>query len=53
MATYKFRGRAFSFVINGQTGEVRGERPWSWIKIGLVVAAVVVVGVAVYFLTKQ
>ena len=53
MATYKFRGRTFSFVINGQTAEVRGERPWSWIKIGLAVAAVVVVGVAVYFLTQH
>jgi DNA-directed RNA polymerase subunit RPC12/RpoP len=51
LAAYKFRGRTFRFVVNGQTGEVRGERPWSWIKItmavlaaALVIAAVVLVG---------
>jgi LSD1 subclass zinc finger protein len=52
MAAYRYRARSFSFVVNGQTGEVRGERPWSWIKIGLAVAAVVVVGAAVYFFTQ-
>lgn len=24
-------------VVNGATGEVAGERPWSWIKIALLV----------------
>lgn len=47
IAAYRFRGSAYRFVVNGQTGEVRGERPWSAIKIaaavlaGLIVAAVV------------
>ena len=49
MAAYRYRGRAFSFVVNGQTGEVRGERPWSWVKIGLAVAVAVAVATAAYF----
>jgi len=49
VAAYNYRGRKFSFVINGQTGEVRGERPWSWLKIGAAVAIVVALGVAAYF----
>ena len=47
LAAYKYRGRTFRFVVNGRTGQVQGERPYSTIKItiavilGLVVAAVV------------
>ncbi|MGO4127940.1 hypothetical protein AB4Z01_26335 [Inquilinus sp. YAF38] len=44
--SFRYGGKTYSFVINGRTGEVQGQRPWSWIKIGLaalVAAAVVVV----------
>jgi hypothetical protein len=53
MAAYRYRARSFSFVVNGQTGEVRGERPWSWIKIGLAVAAALAIAAAAYFLTRS
>ena len=33
-------------VHDARTGEVQGERPWSWVKIVLLVAAVVAAGVA-------
>jgi DNA-directed RNA polymerase subunit RPC12/RpoP len=45
MAAYKYRGQTYRFVVNGRTGRVQGERPWSAIKItiavilGLLVAA--------------
>ncbi|MCA0869563.1 TFIIB-type zinc finger domain-containing protein [Seohaeicola saemankumensis] len=45
LAAYKYRGKTYRFVINGRTGRVQGERPWSAIKItvavtlGLLVAA--------------
>ncbi|MCL6283229.1 TFIIB-type zinc finger domain-containing protein [Ruegeria sp. 2012CJ41-6] len=45
LAAYKFRGETYRFVVNGRTGRVQGERPWSVIKItiavtlGLLVAA--------------
>ena len=29
LAAYKYRGKSYRFVVNGQTGEVVGERPWS------------------------
>ena len=38
-AAYKFRGRSYRFVVNAQTGQVRGERPWSALKIALAVMA--------------
>lgn len=39
-AAYRYSGKSYRFLVNGQTGEVQGERPWSWIKIGLVVLLV-------------
>ena len=44
-AAYKYQGQSYRFVVNGRTGQVRGERPWSTVKIliavglGLIVAA--------------
>ena len=29
MAAYKYRGKTYRFVVNGQTGAVKGERPYS------------------------
>ena len=37
MAAYKFRGESYRFVVNGQTGRVQGERPWSFWKIAFAV----------------
>jgi len=37
VASYRYGGKAYQFVVNGQTGEVQGERPYSWIKIGCAV----------------
>lgn len=49
VAAYRYRGQAYRFVVNGQTGRVQGERPWSWIKLGLaVVFGALVLGAALY-----
>lgn len=50
IAAYKYRGRSYRFVVNGQTGAVSGERPWSAWKIALaVMAAMIVAAVFGYF----
>ena len=36
-AAYRFRGKSYRFVVNGQTGKVQGERPWSVWKVALAV----------------
>lgn len=49
MAAYKYGGRTYRFVVNGQTGKVRGERPWSAWKIALaVLLALLAVAAGVY-----
>ncbi len=45
LAAYKYRGQTYRFVVNGQSGRVQGERPYSAVKIlfavlaGLLIAA--------------
>ncbi len=40
VCSYRFRDKVYRFVVNARTGEVQGERPWSWIKITLAVLVV-------------
>jgi DNA-directed RNA polymerase subunit RPC12/RpoP len=52
ICSYRFQKRVFSFLINARTGEVQGQRPWSWIKIsvvGLLLSAVIGL---LYFLSQ-
>ena len=42
-AAYRFRGQSFRFVVNGRSGRVQGERPWSPWKIGFAILAGLIV----------
>ena len=37
MAAYKYRGKTYRFVVNGRTGTVQGERPYSTWKIAIAI----------------
>jgi len=51
MAAYKFRGETYRVVINGRSGRVSGQRPWSFWKILLaVLAGLLVAGGIGYFI---
>ncbi|MFI0396186.1 TFIIB-type zinc ribbon-containing protein [Paracoccus jiaweipingae] len=52
MAAYKYNGKSYRFVVNGQSGQVQGERPYSAWKIALAVIAALVV-LAVLMLVAQ
>ncbi len=48
VAAYKYRDKSYRFVVNGQSGKVQGERPYSWVKIAFaILMALVVIGVLV------
>jgi hypothetical protein len=49
LAAYRYRGRPYRFVVNGQTGKVSGERPWSAIKIAIAVILAILLGVAILY----
>ncbi|APV52219.1 hypothetical protein BWI17_00910 [Betaproteobacteria bacterium GR16-43] len=42
ISAYRYRDKAFRFLINGQTGEVSGESPLSWAKVTLLTIGIVV-----------
>jgi hypothetical protein len=45
VSAYQYQQKTFRLLINARTGEVQGERPWSWIKITLaVLGALLVLG---------
>lgn len=50
LAAYKYRGKTYRFVVNGQSGRVQGERPWSAIKIAFAVAVGALVAASVGYL---
>ncbi|MFP4356311.1 MAG: hypothetical protein ACLFUJ_14430 [Phycisphaerae bacterium] len=54
ISAYRFGEEVYRFLVNARTGEVQGERPWSWIKIALAVLAVLaVVAVIACFVTQN
>jgi len=42
VSAYKYNKKLYQFLINGRTGEVQGQRPYSWIKIVLFVIAILI-----------
>lgn len=50
VSAYRFKDKAYQILINARTGEVQGERPWSWIKISAAVISIVsLIGAAIYY----
>ena len=43
LMTYSYGRRAYQVVVNGVTGQMAGGRPWSWIKITLLVIVVLII----------
>ncbi len=47
LAAFRYRGKSYRFVVNGRTGEVEGERPYSAVKIAIAVLAGLLLAFAV------
>jgi ribosomal protein S27E len=47
VSAYRYRDRAYRFLVNARTGEVQGERPWSGVKITLAVLLALLVIAAI------
>ncbi len=54
LAAYKYRGKTYRFVVNGHSGKVQGERPYSAIKITFaVVLGLIAAAIVGYFMAQQ
>ncbi len=52
ISAYKYRNKSYRFLINGDTGEVQGERPWSVAKIALTVVGVIILLILIALVLK-
>jgi hypothetical protein len=53
ICSYRYNDKIFRFLINARTGEVQGERPYSWIKITLAVIAALAVVFAIFYFSRH
>ena len=52
VSAYQYGGRAYRFLVNGQTGEVTGEAPWSWWKIIGFILLLAALGGVIYLVAQ-
>ena len=48
LMAYRYHDKPYQIAINAATGEVQGERPYSWIKITCSILSAIAVAVAIY-----
>jgi hypothetical protein len=49
IASYPYKGRVYRYMINGQTGEVQGQKPVSWIRVAIAVVIVLIIAAVIIF----
>ena len=52
-AAFRYQNKTYRFVINGRTGEVQGERPYSVWKISITVIAAILLAGGIYYYYGQ
>jgi DNA-directed RNA polymerase subunit RPC12/RpoP len=52
ICSYRYKSKIYRFLVNARTGEVQGQRPWSWVKITLAALVVAAVALAIYNATR-
>lgn len=50
ISAFRFNNKTYQFIINARTGEVHGDRPFSWIKITFTILTVLAVIALIIFL---
>ena len=53
LMAYRYKEKVYQVMINAGTGEVQGERPYSWVKITLAVLGGIAVAVTIALLSTQ
>ncbi|XLS29005.1 DNA helicase PriA [Flavobacteriaceae bacterium M23B6Z8] len=53
ISSYRYKGKEYQFYINGQNGNISGERPYSFWKIFLLILAIIVVVAVIALLSSK
>jgi Zn finger protein HypA/HybF involved in hydrogenase expression len=52
LLTYVYGPKSYQVIVNGVTGSISGSRPWSWIKITLLVILALIIVMTIYALDQ-
>jgi len=52
ICSYRYKEKIYRFLVNARTGEVQGQRPWSWVKITLAAIAAAAVAYFIYVMSR-
>lgn len=53
ISAYRYNGKLYHFVVNACTGEVTGDRPYSWIKITGLILLILIIIATIYFVSQS
>lgn len=53
LAAYRYNDQPYQVVVNGRTGKVIGDRPYSWIKIAFLMLMLLAIAVAVFLFATR
>lgn len=53
ISSYRYQNKVYRFMINGRTGQIQGDRPYSWGKIALAILAGIAVIVIIIMLVHK
>ncbi len=53
ISAYQFQNRTFRFLVNARNGQVQGERPYSAMKITLLVLTIIAVLIGIYMMANR
>jgi Zn finger protein HypA/HybF involved in hydrogenase expression len=49
LLTYVYRAQSYQVIVNGVTGATAGSRPWSWVKVSLLVLLLAIVAILLIY----
>lgn len=52
VSAYRYKDKVYQFLVNGRTGEVQGQRPYSWIKITLAILLGIAIIAAIFIIAN-
>jgi hypothetical protein len=53
LLTYNYGAKSYQVVVNGVTGRIAGGRPWSWVKITILVIVALIIVFVVYLANEM
>ena len=53
LTTYRYQSAPYRVLVNGQTGQVMGDRPYSWVKIAILVLVILAAVIAAFLIFSR